>query len=354
MATPRNDYSPWVQRADESLLDYYKRLNATREGGILGTAGLMDVPKSKNIDASKGEGAVALGEEIIRKQEEGTSTPYDPYTGSDWESGGYNRKDQRIGDALDRLTGREYAGQGLLYGIPNLLSNWSDRSEVEAQLKSQGWTDEQISQYMDSQFGLEALKATQSMDRLGVMSKDEYDYKDQNTKDSLWDVGKSVVGSLFGMDKEQSRQSPMRPASEWDMPLVTPQAGMWANIAAAQERKPFDPYASLTQNLADQQKWVDVSAQNVAAEEARKAEAARVAAEQARAAEAVRQAQAAEAARVAASTSSGDGSIYDRAVSAYTTSSSGGSTTGYASSGGTQTVGTGGGNASRGYSYGGW
>ena len=41
-------------------------------------------------------------------------------------------------------------------------------------------------------------------------------------------------------------------------------------------------------------------------------------------------------------------------TSSYSSGSSGGSTTNYASHGGTSTVGTGGGNASRGFSYGGW
>lgn len=287
------EYKPWQIQQDESLVDYYKRLAELRKGGILGTMGMMDTPKKEKEGKLEATSDAPLGEEVVN---ESTQEVYDPYTGSDWESGGYSRKDQEVGDALDRLTGRKYAGQGLMYGIPNLLSNWSDRSKVESQLRAQGWTDEQIAQYMDTAFGVEALKATQSLDRLGVMSKDPYDYKEQGTQDSLFDVGKSVVGSLFGLDKEQSRQSPFRPASDWDMPLVTPKAGMWANIAAAQERTPFDPFSGITGNLFDQQqKWVDVSAQNLAAEEAarqaeiaRQAEAARVAAANAATAEAAK------------------------------------------------------------------
>lgn len=259
------DYSPYQQNPDENLYTYLARLASTREGGILGTKGLMDAATAptpaKTIDPTADPSLGILtsncpidprtGKPNCNLKSDGNDvTITDPYEGSKEQLAGFSRADFEMQNALDRLTGRAYAGQGLLYGIPHLLSNWADTSKVESALVAAGYTPEEASRLANDP---ELASATNALGRMGTMPTHEYDYKQQNTQTSLWDVGTSIVGSIFGLDKqsdtpEYSRQSPFATPEQfsskgyWGSPLQS--NARTAQIVAAQNKSLFDPFAA--------------------------------------------------------------------------------------------------------------
>jgi len=316
------DYSPWYIGADESLVDYYKRLAGQREGGILGTSGLMDKPvkkdkeTTKEVDPTKG---ADLG--VVKVSDSGDGEPYkDPYEGSDAQAQGFTKEEFDREAMLKRLTGRQYAGQGLMYGIPNLLSNWSDREALRSDLLRQGWTEEQIERALANP---EYLMATNSLERLGGLPTEEYRREEAGTQDSLFKAAGSVVGSIFGLNDSGPKQSPYSPMVSPAYPSFN--QGMMAQVQAAQNAQMFDPYGNIIPKggMFSQDYWVNASAERVEAE--------RIAAEQ----EAARQAEASRQAEMQAAleqANSGGGSSWGD--SGYYTDSSGNSYTGGSDYGG--------------------
>lgn len=124
-------YSPWVKGQDESLIDYYARLSQNRKGGILGTAGLMDVPIS---DKDAGE---------VKK-----NTPVCP-AGYSWNGnacvptrpeesegeGPVYTKGEKLQQAVDRFSGRGLTpDQMLMAALPagGLLSALGEKAGLSA------------------------------------------------------------------------------------------------------------------------------------------------------------------------------------------------------------------------------
>lgn len=347
------DYSPYAMKEGEDLYDYLARLSVERKGGILGTGGLMDVPSPKKVEAKSDKNLGSASYSCppgytwngtacvpVSDDTETAKTLKEQYLESDEYNQGFSYEDFKMQNALDRLTGRRYAGQGLWYGIPTPLSNWSDKAEIKSQLLANGFSEAEADRMINDP---EFASATNMLGRLGTMPTKEYDYKQQNTEDSLFDVGKSVVGSVFGLDKDTgySRQSPFMTSEQYNtepykgLPLLS--NGRTAQIVAAQNAALFDPLSLFDADAVAKQ----------AIETQQAALAAQV--------ERERKATAAAAAAAASRSSSGSTtSSYDAGSRNAGQGWSGGSTTNYASGGGTSTVGTGGGNASRGFSFGGW
>lgn len=288
------DYSPYKIQPGEDLYSYLARMQKEREGGILGTKGLLDVKKidpeeEKTLGQAEmscpvgqvwnGVACVAVGGD---SDGEGVKSQYERYLESDERAAGFSFEDYKMQNSLDRLTGRKYAGQGLLYGIPNMLSTYSDKAEVKSQLLANGYTEEQADRMVNDP---ELASATNMLGRLGTMPTNEYDYKQQNTQDSLWDVGKSVIGSIFGMDKPDenySRQSPFMTPDQYNKQgykgLPALEAAKTAQIVEAQGRKMFDPLNQFNMDSIVKQAQ-QMAAQEKAAQEA--AQAANIAAAQA-------------------------------------------------------------------------
>lgn len=327
------DYSQYYKTPDESLYDYLVRMQSDREGGILGTKGLMDVKKiDPEEEADLGEvamscpvgqvwnGVACVPEPSTEGDDQEIKSQHDRYLESDEYKQGFSFEDYKMQNALDRLTGRQYAAQGLLYGIPNMIVNWSDRMEVKNQLLANGYTEEQADAMVNDP---EMASATNMLGRLGTMPTHEYDYKQQNTQDSLFDVGKSIVGSIFGLneDKEEnySRQSPFMTPEQYNQQgykgLPALEAAKTAQIVEAQGRKLFDPYNQFNLDALTKQ------AQEMAAQEAAQLQAEKARQQQLAAAQAATTAAEQDAIARPSGSSGGSWSTSDSGTSVYSPSS---------------------------------
>lgn len=334
------DYSAYARKTDESLYDYLARLSTEREGGILGTGGLMDVKRiDPTEEADLGQvtmqcpaGYKAVNGQCVKISDSDNAeveSQYDRYLNSDEYKQGFSFEDYKMQNSLDRLTGRKYAGQGLLYGIPTALSNYADRAEIKKQLMANGYTEDQADAMVADP---ELASATNALQRLGTMPTREYDYKQQNTQNSLFDVGSSIVGSIFGLNEERdanySRQSPFMTPNQYNaqgykgLPLTA--NGRTAQIVEAQNKTLFDPYNQFNMDaLAKQaqQMAVEESMARIEASRNLEAEAAQAARTAAYEAQRANQTQTISTATDANDAPTGSWSSSDSGTSTYSPSS---------------------------------
>lgn len=353
------DYAPYYMREGEEFNPYLARLRSERKGGILGGLGSWNTSGSDSGEASMADEALGM---LIKKRFADVSGASDSGSSGD---GGYvaPRRELSLEEMVRQKTDQDFDPFYLTQLLPGPLSGIAggmlalDRnSKIEAKLKELGYSQDDIDFMMDNKQYL--MSELVSNPQAGFGKEVDYEalrgLRGQSLFDSLLSDGDSVPypkGSAldafaYGRVDPRSNVMSYDPSTQSGTAMVN---GALSNVYYGGMFNPAHAYGR--QNLAQQYQLYG-QGKEMSTVNPKAVASAQAAVERERAAaEAARQA---EAARVAAATSAGDRSIYDRNVSAYTSDSSGGSTTGYVSSGGTQTVGTGGGNASRGFSYGGW
>ena len=334
---------------DADFLAYLKRLQAERRGGILGGGMFGSFTSEAAKEKAEVNAKDVLGELIKKRTGAGDDSGM-----SVEELAAFSADSAREGSPMnpyDRLSGRTFAPE--LWG----LTDWMDSQAIRSDLLRSGYTEEQIDRILANP---EVAKALASSGRIDTSNSGiPYDYNEAGKQET---IGRTL-GDIFGVSDTPANQYPFSPYAGGLFGSVgvggVPYSG--ADIEAIRQAQSVGNDLlfrdiNLPSLLTASERAVQ-GAEDARAREAARIEQARIAAEQQAAME--RQA----AALAASNTTS---SISNPIVSAYvgggggtstswTPGSSGGSTTNYASSGGgTQTVGTGGGNASRGYSYGGW
>lgn len=182
MATPRIDYSPWVMQEGESLYDYYARLNKTREGGILGTSGLMDVPRQSveeeaALTTGGKAGSVTTGGVSEEEQKSSEQRFLESQRGETLVEGlgeEEAKKAFNLQGAVDRLTGKAptlddaisllFPGMSLAQltqdqkdKLRKYMGSDADAALVMASLKEGGMTDDEV------------LRTMETKDKLGWM-----------------------------------------------------------------------------------------------------------------------------------------------------------------------------------------
>lgn len=257
-ATPRVDYSPWAKKPNESLIAYYKRLATQREGGILGTKGLMDLPKTEEPETEEKQSTETVEKGTVVKSES-SSGPTDAekareerYKG--YEDKGYTRSEVDTQDSIDRLRGVKYSGQGLFYGIPALIAGMSDKYQISKKLKANGYSDAEIKQVLSDP---DLLGATHMMGRIpSEQPTERYNYFESGKQDSLGEMIGSVVDGVFGTNlvsrKGTQDMLPLSPrpgnnpsaVGYRGMPLQS--QGRAAQIQAAQQKQLPDMFKDYT------------------------------------------------------------------------------------------------------------
>lgn len=352
MATRKIDYSPWEMQGDDTLTSYYQRLAAQRQGGILGTQGLMDVPEvakplaevTKNTPTCP-VGTVWNGTACVPVQQEETGlTPEElakmKMTPEEMAEDALRRQLQIDGPRAVEAAGLFIPGG---FALKN-FEDWSDQQKLMNYNLAQGFderygegTSEALSK---NPLAMAHLMSTGDMNALGDFGNfDTASYKPKGWTDlgkSMFDDAKSMGGSvvadimgignqisdgLFGTNRVWEAQEDQRLAN------MRAQQDKWAAISAGQVA---DAEARAAQYGIDPTGMMsgDIDAA-IAQEIAQRAAAARMIADQ----------------QAMASGSSGTGYTYRPASAASRKSSALGSGS---------NVGSRGGNASRGFSSGGW
>ena len=251
MATPRIDYSPWEKTPEESLYDYYTRLNKNREGGILGTGGLLDLPKAATEEDTKlgvasanpcPAGYTLVNGACVKADPEGEGEPVgwdrwkETLQGKVAIEGHGEEKAKKIFDtqaAVDRLTGRApvlddalallIPGAGIaalakkaaegeasdeeLEALREYMGSGADTAMVAESLKAGGMADSEIERVMSDQETLSRMHATGMTD---VPAKDDW-AADQGIVGKAFSGIKGALAGLFAptpesYDEAQSRK----------------------------------------------------------------------------------------------------------------------------------------------------
>jgi hypothetical protein len=244
--TPRNDYSTWAKKEGESLVDYYGRLSANREGGILGTSGLMD----RAMSSVKAKGDEELGEESVKAPTCPVGYKYDPASGtcvkissssdrtpSNREMFEESHRGKILGEAMgadeaweaeklqgsvDRLTGKSpvlddalaflLPGGSLLSALKkgdtealrDYIGSDKDAKAVYDSLKATGMTDEEVARNMGSREKLGWMHGVGMADSLPTQ---DWVADDKGIMDTIGSrLGGSVM-SLFGMNSPYQEQT---------------------------------------------------------------------------------------------------------------------------------------------------
>lgn len=210
-ATPRVDYSPWAKGSNESLLAYYKRLAAQREGGILGTRGLMDRPTVEKGGAAKEDKEVKGTVNVSAstgKSEDTSSSSYD--RDGDGVVTETERKSVDLQGSVDRLSDRGFLPGDLHWLLSPLNSSVTDSDEarVVESMRNSGMADNEIERILkDTQSDggilgsglmegqkMERLAAFHGMGLLDQAATDDY----VPGQGKLGKIGSAVAGLFAG------------------------------------------------------------------------------------------------------------------------------------------------------------
>jgi hypothetical protein len=264
------DYSQWQIQADESLVEYYKRLALLRKGGILGTSGLMDSPigdDSKKVDPTKGASLGTVKVNTSSSGDGGSDTPSTtPATLESMVRG-------KSGAGFDPL--RLFGLFGPIGAGMEALGNVARNSAIKDDLAELGYGEAEV----------DALMTNPDLLAMELYGNKDAGFTGTMNKDNLSD-GKSVIGRLFGdIFGEEDRFANTPSSLNLAMARLDPRSNvtgamngmMTANIPNLGGMVTYTP--GYVDPIKNQEYWAQVSAENVAAEKAAAEAAAQRAAE---------------------------------------------------------------------------
>lgn len=246
------DYSPYQMRPNESFVDYIARLSNSRQSGILGTGGLMDVVAPQAAETSQPlgevvqncpEGYVWNGTACVKAAE--VSTEELPQVS----------KAESLQASIDRMTGRAPSPSAVLPSgiglLGDVITSFADPSAVKSSFIKAGYTPEDAEWFSKNP---EAAAQAHASGYASELPTQPYKYEERGDTTSMFDVASSVVGSIFGLDSTPTPPAMPTPLTKSGMlqayPLPLVDSGLrFGGMLAEQRSKELTDPTAYVQNL---------------------------------------------------------------------------------------------------------
>jgi hypothetical protein len=199
--------SELYKQPTETMVDYMQRLAKQRAAGLLGGGGMLDTaepitetdPVLGTVTQSCPAGFTLQNGACVR------TSSYEAQDNTDLEKQqlmalGFTEKDVDQQRIADRLSGRRYAGQGLLYGIPYAISSSQDKEAAVKSITDAGYSKTEAQRIVDNP---EVFSAMNANGLFNTKPTNQYSFYEGNQNDTLLEaLGNKLkgVGESLGIN----------------------------------------------------------------------------------------------------------------------------------------------------------